>query len=295
MKKVLQKAKNNIFYICICAILVLYVLSMLYFLGWALMTTLRPYSDFIGNPVSLPSKISFQNWSDTFINFSVPVFKDGHYVTTYYMEGMLVVSLVYSIGCALVQTFTSCVCAYLTAKYSFRLGKIVYAIVIITMIIPIVGSLPSEMMMMQRLGLYDTFIGVFVMKMNFLGMYFLVFYASFKSLSWEYAESAFIDGASHLTVMMRIMLPLVRTSFLAIFLLNFIGFWNDYQTPMLYIPSYPTMAYGLFYMKFIATQGFGKVPMQLTGCIILAIPSLVLFIIFRDKLMGNLTVGGIKG
>ena len=133
------------------------------------------------------------------------------------------------------------------------------------------------------------------MKMNFLGMYFLVFYATFKSLSWGYAESAFIDGASHWTVMTRIMLPLVKTSFLAIFILNFIVYWNDYQAPMLYLPSYPTMAYGLFYMKFIATQGFGKIPMQLTGCIILSIPSLVLFIAFQGKLMGNLTVGGLKG
>ena len=295
MSKILKKTKNNVFYICVGVILGLYVLSMFFMLGWALITTIRPYSEFIGAPVSLPQKITFQNWVDTFVKFSIPKTENGITVGYHYMETMFLYSILYAVGCALVQTLTGCVCAYLTAKYPFRLGKIVYATVIVVMIIPIVGSLPSEIMMLQNLGLHDSFIGIYVMKMNFLGMYFLVFYATFKSLSWSYAESAFIDGASHWTVMTRVMLPLVRTSFLAIFLLNFIVYWNDYQSPMLYLPSFPTVAYGLFYMKFVSTQSFGKIPMQLTGCIIMCIPSLVLFLIFQEKLMGNLTVGGLKG
>ena len=295
MKKALIKVKSNIFFICVGVILALYVLSMVGMLLWALMTTVRPYSEFLSTPLSFPKEIQFTNWVEAFTKFAVPIFENGIQTGSFYMEHMFAFSMLYSVGCSLVQTFTACVCAYLTAKYPFRLGKIVYTTVIVVMIIPIVGSLPSEIMMLHNLRLHDTFLGVYIMKMNFLGMYFLVFYAVFKSLSWEYAESAFIDGASHLTVMLRIMLPLVKTTFFAIFLLNFVNYWNDYQSALLYLPSYPTMAYGLFYMKFAATQGFGKIPMQLTCCIILAIPSLLLFVVFQKHIMGNLTMGGIKG
>ena len=287
--------KNNIIYIIIGLALTVYIISLLASLFWALFATLRPYSDFINNPAGFPAKITFDNWTATFEKFAKPIYKDGVYKTTYYIGDMFLISLAYAIGCSFIQTGTACICAYLTAKYPFRLGKIVYKIVIIVMIIPIVGSLPSEIQMLRGLGLYDTFLGVYIMKMNFLGLYFLVFYATFRSLSWDYAESAFLDGASHFTVMFRIMLPLVSTTFSTVFVLNFIGFWNDYTTVMIYLPSYPTMSYGLFYMKFVATAAFGKTPMQLTGCILMALPVILLFIIFQERLMGNLTVGGLKG
>lgn len=287
--------KNNLVYIIIGLILTIYVCSLVGALIWAFFSTLRPYSDFLNNPAGMPTQIFFDNWIQAFQQLAIPVYKNGVYKATYYIEHMLLFSLIYSLGCAFIQTATACVCAYLSAKYPFRLGKIVYATVIVVMIIPIVGSLPSEIQMLTNLGLYDSFIGIFVMKMNFLGLYYLVFYGTFKSLSWEYAESAFLDGANHFVVMMRIMLPLVQTTFITVLVLNFIGYWNDYTTIMIYLPSYPTMSYGLFYMKFIATASFGKVPMQLTGCILMALPILILFIIFQDRLMGNLTVGGLKG
>ncbi len=295
MNKQIRKIKDNLLYIVIGIILAAYVFSILFMLGWAFITTFRSYFDFLSNPIAFPSKIIFQNWIDTFTLFAVPVYKNGVLYAQYYIEMMFLFSVLYAVGCAFMQTATGCICAYLTAKYKFKLGKIVYALVIITMIIPIVGSLPSELMMLRTLGLYDSFFGMYFMKMNFLGMYFLVFYATFKSLSWGYAESAFMDGASHLTVMLRIMLPLARTTFLAVFILNFIVYWNDYQIPMLFLPSYPTMAFGLFYMKFAATQNFGKLPLQLTGCMMVALPVFVLFAVFQKRMMGNLTMGGLKG
>ena len=91
------------------------------------------------------------------------------------------------------------------------------------------------------------------------------------------------------------MLPLVSGTFLSVFLLNFIRYWNDYQGPMIYWASRPTVAYGLFYKKNVPTGSFSKEPMQITGCMFLTIPIMVVFVIFQKKLIGNLTVGGIKG
>lgn len=67
--------------------------------------------------------------------------------------------------------------------------------VLITMVIPVVGSLPAEIRMAQSLGLYDQIWGMWILKANFLGMYFLVFYNIFKALPASYTEAAKIDGA----------------------------------------------------------------------------------------------------
>ena len=61
-----------------------------------------------------------------------------------------------------------------------------------------------------------------------------------------YTEAACIDGAGNLSVLLRIILPLSRNTFFTVMLINFITFWNDYQTPLIYMPSKPTVAYGMF-------------------------------------------------
>ena len=75
----------------------------------------------------------------------------------------------------------------------------------------------------------------------------------------------------------------------------FIGFWNDYQVPLLYMPSYPTVAYGMYNMANTRENNLSSVPMRMTGAMLMFIPIFTLFLIFQKRLLGNLTVGGIKG
>ena len=88
------------------------------------------------------------------------------------------------------------------------------------------------------------------------------------------------------------MLPLVKSTILAVGVMVFIGFWNDYQTPMIYMPSHATISFGLFQF----TNASGGSPSEvLAASIVVMLPMLIIFIIFKDKFIGNLTVGGIKG
>jgi len=287
-----KNKKSNLFLAIIGTILFLYAIVMVLVLVWALLATLKPYSEFLDAPLAFPNlkTIQLDNWIKVFNKFVVSVEEND-----YYIESLFIFSLIYSLGCSFCASIVTCIMAYAVSKYKYKFSSVIYAVVIIAMILPIVGALPSEMQMLNFLNLYDKFIGVFIMKSNFLGIYFLIYYATFKGIPWTYAESAFIDGASHFKVMVRIMIPLVKTTFLAVFLLNFIMFWNDYQGPMLYLPSYPTLSFGLFYMKFNSTVDFGRENLQLTCCMLVALPIIIMFIIFQKRLMGNLAVGGIKG
>ena len=194
--------------------------------------------------------------------------------------------------------------AYAIAKYDFKLKKFFYGVAVVVMLIPIIGSLASEVKFADALHLKDSFLGVFIMKCKFTGIYFLVFYAAFKSISWTYAEAAQIDGASHLRVFLEVMLPLVGSTVSAVFVLLFIEYWNDYYVPMIFMPNKPTLSYGLFRIQSSTDQidlvinGVRQsltTPRKLAACFMACIPILIVFIIFRDKIMGNVTMGGIKG
>ena len=90
------------------------------------------------------------------------------------------------------------------------------------------------------------------------------------------------------------MFPMVGTIFTTVMLMSFIGMWNDYQTPLLYLPSHPTLAYGIYDLSKTNINDLNNVPARVAGCVILLVPILTVFISFRKKIMGNISIGGIK-
>lgn len=274
-------------------ILILYVVSLLFPSAWGLWTAMKSNLDYLGDPLGLPDTWHFENFLTALDNYMVQVFKDGR-TYYFYIESMLLFSLLYAVGAAFFTTFVCCLVAYVTSRFNFVFNKVVYGIVIVTMTLPIVGSLPSEIQMLKMLNLYDNILGMWVLKSNFLGLYYLVFYSTFKSLPKDYSEAAYIDGASNLVVFVRIGLPLVRNIFFTIMLIKFIEFWNDYTATLTYMPSYPTLAFGLYEYSFSAAPEINNTPMRMAGCFVLAVPILIVFLFTHDRMMSNLSMGGVK-
>lgn len=296
-----KKINVNPLAIFLGSVIGLYTLLMFAMLFWGVMVSLmKPfefYSDDINGLIPFPSlnALTFENYEMALQNVKEKIKIDGkgYYV---YLPEMFFNSLVYSVGCSFFATLTPCLVAYVTAKYKVKFNDVIYMTVIIVMITPIVGNLPSQMEMAKNLGLYDSQAGMWFMSATFLGTYYLVFYGIFKGLSWEYAEAAFIDGAGHFKVMVWVMLPLVKNTFLVVFILNFIARWNDYQTPLLMLPNSPVAAVGVY--RFYSGTGDNAtrhVPILFAAAMSLFFPALILFVAFKDKFVGNLTVGGIKG
>lgn len=292
--EIARKGKRSVspLMIVLFVLLIVYTLFMLLPLFWGLGQSLMDGNRLDSTVIPWPSDWKFSNYIDAFEHFYVPVQAESGtvYPTLVYMFGY---SLVYAVGSALVATFVQCLVAYLTSRFNYVLSRIINVFVLVAIALPIVGSLPSEIQMAQSLGLYDTLFGIWIMKGHFISIYYLVFFARFKTFSKSYEEAAQIDGAGHLRIFVSIMLPLVKNLFWTIFLIQFIAFWNDYYTPLVYMPSYPTVAYGLWYYN-QSTENALTLPMKVTGCILMLIPVLILFAIFSKRLMGNLTLGGEK-
>lgn len=296
MFKTENKKQINLVAIFAFAILLIYCICILFPILWGFMTSLKDIDDFRNNVMGLPQKeygIAFSNYPYVLKLFHADAIynKQSFQVDLWVM---LYNTIMYVVGSALMSTLVPCLVAYVVAKFPYKISKVLYAIVLITMIVPIVGSYPSEIVMLNNLGLYNTMYGAWIQKANFLGMYFLVFHATFVRLSGDFSEAAYLDGANEFTVMIRIILPLVKNIFFTVFLIKFIEYWNDYQTPHLYFPGYPTIAYGSFYMARQYKDGLETVPLRMTSCIIVVIPILLLFIIFAERLMSNISMGGLK-
>jgi ABC-type glycerol-3-phosphate transport system permease component len=295
-KKVKDSGKResfNALTIIMLVVLVIYVASLIGLLFWALLTSFKSHADFRLNKFGLPKEWVW-NYGEVFNRFVVRVNTDAGRVTVS-MGMMFVYALVYAVGCSFFNTLVPCITAYLCARFPFKFSKVIHTVVIIVMILPIIGSLPSEIQMSKTFGLYDQLWGLWIMKAHFLGMYFLVMYGNFKSLPMAYTEAAKIDGAGNMNVLIRVILPLIKNTFFTIMLINFIGFWNDYQTPLIYMPSYPTIALGMFEMANTRENGMSRVNMRMAGSMLMLIPILSLFLAFHKRLLGNLTVGGLKG
>ncbi len=220
------------------------------------------------------------------------------------MWKMYVYSLLYAGGCAFVSTFVPCIAAYACARFKYKFSRFMHTLVVVVMMIPIVGSAPSEIALSKSLGIFNEIWGLWIMKANFLGLYFLMFYDICKSLPGSFSEAAKIDGANNYQIFFQIAMPLIKNTFFTVLLIRFIGFWNDYQTPMVYMPSYPTIALGL--NSLIAKAGdsvsqgesgfdLTAVPSKMAAVVFAATPVCILFAVFQNRLLGNLTMGGVKG
>lgn len=305
-----KKFRNNLAVrIVLCSVLIIYVLVFFLFLYWAVITSVKTDDDFIlrqnyfGIPKDFTSGAVLLPWQWNWVNFKEAttffqldgLVRKGREISVPFIT-QVVYTLEYSIGASFLNTLSPFLVAYVTSKFNYKFNRVIETIVIISMILPIVGSQMSMISLMSNIGLYDSLVGIFCQKFGFGGMYFLVFSGIFKGVSKEYYEAAHIDGASEFDVMVRIAFPLVINSFALVMLLHFIQFWNDYNTPLLYAPSYPTISYGLFRMMTDSTGNSrrGSTPVQMAGCIIIVLPVIALFIVFRNKLMGNITIGGVK-
>lgn len=242
----------------------------------------------------LPEKWMFDNYPHAFFGFFVEV-QSGKELGKVYMTEQFFNSFLYAGGCALAATYVPCHVGYLTAKYRYKFSKILTSVVIVCIALPIVGALPSEIQMARMLGLYDNIWGMWILKANFLSMYLLIFQGIFRDVPVDFSEAAKIDGASNLRVYLQIMLPLVAKTFLTVFLLNFIAFWNDYQTPLVFMPNRPTVAYGLYEFNRRTDIEFSSVPLKIAGSVLVMFPVLVIFLVFQKKIMGNIAMGGLKG
>ncbi len=297
-KKPLGRTKGqNVALWTAAIIFAVYSLSLLLPFVWILLNSFKTRPDFMNSSINsggigFPATWDFRNYYEALVGFRISV--GGAAGKQVNLLGMFLNSIILTASTTFLEVFFSAATAYIVAKFEFPGKKIIFGMVLASMVIPVVGTLPVMYRFMGQIHLRDTLPGVWFIYVSGFGFGFLLLYGYFRTLSWGYAEAAEIDGANSFTIFFRIMLPLSIPQLVSLSIITAITYWNDYATPKIYLASMPTIAVGLDALT-IAIKKTSDYPLMF-ACILVAItPIVTIFCCFQKVIISNMVAGGLKG
>lgn len=282
--------------IIICSLMYVYCISMLLPLVWMLYSSVKGNNDFVLNAFGLPKQLRFSNYSELLSKFSLELISKKGELVRYGLPSMLMYSLIWSCGRNFVAVFFNSIIAYIMARYKFFGREFLFAFGIFVMVTPLVGTLPAAMSIAKTIGTYNNMFMLIITnaQTSFTGFNFLLLYGAYKALPKDYSEAAFIDGAGHFRVYYQIMLPMMLSTCTVLFVLGFLNSWNDYTSFVMWLPSYPTLAIGMYIFQYKATEYAAGTPVVLAGFVLVCIPTVTIYFLAQKIILTKYSVGGLK-
>lgn len=258
----------------------------LYPLFWAFINSFKTAREFFDSSFKLPKEWRFENYSKVFSDFRYRNF--SYWIMLFNSLWIVVVKVT-------VSTLSSAFLAYAVARYRFPGRQFIYGAIIFANTIPIIGSGAAGFKLLANLNMVNNPSLIWIAWAGGFDFAFIVFYGTFKGINKSYSESAKIDGAGNLKILLRIVFPQAFPSIVAIAITSAIGVWNDYGTSMIYLRDYPNLAYGIFVFNNESNYIENSKAIYMVAIIISAIPIIVLYSAFQKLIMTNITTGGLKG
>lgn len=202
-------------------------------------------------------------------------------------------SLFTSITSSAVRLVTGSLAAYAFAFYKFRGKNLLFFLVLGTMMIPPDATIVTNYLTVSRMGLVNTYMGVMILSfVSAMNIFMLRQY--FLTVSTELKEAAEIDGCSSLHFYARILLPVSKPVLTTVFISSFVGAWNSYMWPMLItnVNSMRTVQVGVTMLNFADNAAYGP---TMAASVIILIPSMIIFLLFRRQLVHGIAAGSVKG
>jgi multiple sugar transport system permease protein len=207
----------------------------------------------------------------------------------------LINTLIVSISSTICVLVLNTTAAYPLARLRFPFRKLLFTIIISTMMVPETVLIIPRYLMTSRLGMLNTYPGLFV---PYLGWPFGVFLLTqfMQGIPKELEESAKIDGASYLNILWSIIIPLCKGPLITLGILEFLGNWNFFQWPLLVISDdkMRTLAIAVFFLGG-RTRGAQDIGMVLVGAILCILPVLIIYLFFQRHIVGSLGSLQMKG
>ena len=205
-----------------------------------------------------------------------------------YLRNTLLLCLLTVVG----SVASSALVAYGFAKVRFAGQKVWFGIMIATMALPGQVTMIPVFSLFRSLGWYGTYLPLIVPSFTASAYFVFLLPQFFRTLPMEMSEAARVDGAGEWTIFRSLVLPLSKAALATCALFQFIGAWNDFLGPLLYIndPAKYTLAYGL--QQFVSHYG-GFFAQLMAAATIFTLPIIILFF-FAQKpfIQGIATTGG---
>ncbi|EME3577610.1 carbohydrate ABC transporter permease [Enterococcus faecium] len=273
-----RQTKKILSYVLMTVIGIILIIPLL----WMVFTSLKPMEEIVRYPPTFfPEKIVWENYLDTIAAF--PFWR--------YARNTLFITVLVVIGNVLSNSFI----AYGFAKLDFPGKKLMFALVLSTMMIPGFVTMIPQYVLFSKIGWVGTYLPLIVP--SFFGNAFNIFLMRqfYLSINNELIEAAEIDGANHLYIWSHLMLPLTKAALITIAINSFNAAWNDFLGPLLYIQDQEkyTLQIGLQVFQNQATTQWNYL---MAGATLVLIPTILLFFFAQRYFIEGMDLtGGSKG
>ncbi len=290
-----KSATNNIVWTiaCICIFIVCFVQVFAVF--WMLYTSLKSDLDLFISVFALPKKFHWENYESILYLLRMEVYITGRGYVQFGLWDMLKNSVMMSVFMPMMGSIVTVCTAYILSKFRFPGRDVLIALNIFVMIFPIVGNLASALKINTMIGRYDNLALMCLLGHHPFGFNLLIYLNMFNGIDNTYMEAAKIDGAGNFTIFLKIMTPMILPTVVVFYILAVLGTWNDYNTPLVWLPSYPNLALGMYDFQYNSSKYAATLPQVLAGFVLMSIPSVLFFSMNQKLITSKMMVGGLKG
>ena len=278
-----MKAKKHIFAIIIYIFLSVWAVMVIFPFYWMLLTSVKSYGDYNSEyiPAFFTLSPTLENFAEAFTAVSL-----GQYFVNTLIFTLLTTALM------LVVTIPA---AFAFSRLEFRGRDALFTLYLALMMIPNELVIITNFRTITDMGLRNTYSGLILPSITSVFFIYLL-KENFEQIPDELYKAAKVDGTSDFKYMMRVMVPICKPTIITITVLKVIECWNSYIWPRLITDdeAYFLVSNGI---QEIRENGFGRenIPAMMAAVTVISLPLIVLFIVFRKKIMEGVSRGGTKG
>lgn len=277
------KTKKVLRNIVVYALLTFWALLVLFPFYWMILTSVKTYGSYNAEhiPAFFTLSPTLQNYVDAF--------------TTVKLGKYLLNTLLFTLVTTAIMLVVITLAAFAFARLNFRGKNLAFTLFLSLMMIPNELVVITNFTTITNLGLRNSFTGLILPSVTSV-FYIYLLRENFAQIPDELYYAAKVDGTSDLRYLRRVMIPICKPTLITIVILKVIECWNSYVWPRLITddPDYYLVSNGI---QEIRENGFGRenIPAMMAAVVVISLPLIVLFLIFRKKVMAGVARGGTKG
>ena len=276
-------ARKLLVKILVYTMLVIWAVLVLFPFYWMLLTSFKSYASYNGEriPQFITLSPTFENYVKAFS--AVPLAK-------YFLN-----TLIFTLATTAIMMVVIIPAAFAFSRLEFRGKNLLFTLFLALMMIPNELVIITNFTTITNLDLRNSFAGLILPSVMSV-FYLYLLKENFSQISDELYYAAKVDGTSDFKYLMRVMIPICKPTIVTIIILKVIECWNSYVWPRLITDdqAYFLVSNGI---QEIRENGFGRenIPAMMAAVVVISVPLIVLFLIFRNKIMEGVARGGTKG
>ena len=264
-------------------LLTLWALIVLFPFYWMLLSSVKSYSAY--NAEHVPAFFTLQPTLENYVTAFTGVPLARYFTNT----------IIFTLATTALMLCVIIFAAYAFARLKFRGKNLLFSLFLALMMIPNELVVITNFVTITNWNMRNTFWGLILPSVTSV-FYIYLLKENFEQIPEELYKAAKVDGTSDLKYLFKVMLPICRPTVVTVVILKVIECWNSYVWPRLITDdkAYFLVSNGIQELR---ENGFGRenVPAMMAAVVVISVPLIVLFLIFRNKIMAGVSRGGTKG